>query len=138
MFSFCWFDYYMSWCILFWFYSAWDSLCFLNLVDFSHVRKVFSYYVFKYFLKSSLSLFSFWDPNNGKLVHLMLFKRSLKLSSSFKSFFFFFCSVWVISSLSSSSLIYSSVSSNLGLTPSSVFLIPVIVQFGNFPGGLRG
>ena len=39
-------------------------LCFLDLVDYfiSHVQEVFSYYLFKYFLRSFLSLFSFWDP----------------------------------------------------------------------------
>ena len=38
-----------------------ETLCFLDLVDYflSHVREVFSYYVFKYFLRSFLSLFSF-------------------------------------------------------------------------------
>ena len=48
------------------FYSAWDSLCFLGLVDYfpSHVQEAFSYYLFKYFLRSFLSLFSFWDPYN--------------------------------------------------------------------------
>ena len=50
------------------FYSAWDSLCFLGLVDYLHfhVRKVFSYYLLKYFLRSCL--FSFWDPYNANVV----------------------------------------------------------------------
>ena len=41
-----------------------ETLCFLDLVDYflSRVRGVFSYYLFKYFLESFLSLFSFWDP----------------------------------------------------------------------------
>ena len=58
-FSFCQFDYYMSQCALPWVYPTWDSLCFLDLVDYfiSHVNEVFSYYLFKYFLSSfSLSL----------------------------------------------------------------------------------
>ena len=40
------------------------TLCFLNLVDYflSHVREVFSYYLFRCFLRSFLSLSSFWDP----------------------------------------------------------------------------
>ena len=29
-----------------------------------HVREFFSYYLFKYFLRSFLSLFCFWDPYN--------------------------------------------------------------------------
>ena len=64
------------------------SLCFLDLTDsfLSHVREVFSYYFFKYFLRSFLSLFSFWDPIVQMLVHLLLSLRSLRLSS----FFFFF------------------------------------------------
>ena len=42
------------------------TLCFLELVDyfFSHVRKVFSYYLFKYF-SLVVSLFSFWNPYNA-------------------------------------------------------------------------
>ena len=40
-----------------------ETLCFLDLVDYflPHVREVFIYYLFKYFLRSFLSLF-FWDP----------------------------------------------------------------------------
>ena len=47
-------------------YPVWDSLHFLDLGDclLSHVREFFSYYLFKYFLRSFLSLFSFWDPYN--------------------------------------------------------------------------
>ena len=42
------------------------NLSFLDLVDYflSHISKVFSYYLFIYFLRSFLSLFSFWDPYN--------------------------------------------------------------------------
>ena len=45
------------------------SLCFLYLIDYflSHVWQVFSYYVFKYFLRFILSLFSFWDPYNANV-----------------------------------------------------------------------
>ena len=47
----------MSQCVSPWVYPSWDSLCFLNFADYflSHVRKVFSYYLFKYFLRSLLS-----------------------------------------------------------------------------------
>ena len=43
------------------------TLCFLNLVNYflSHVWEVFSYYLFKYFLMSFLSLFSCWEPYNA-------------------------------------------------------------------------
>ena len=39
-FNFCQFDYYVSQCIPPWVYPSWDSLCFLDLVDYflSHVR----------------------------------------------------------------------------------------------------
>jgi len=50
-----------------------------------HVRELFSYYLFKYFLRSFFSLFSFWDPIVQMSVCLMLSQRSLRLS-----FFFFF------------------------------------------------
>ena len=41
-------------------WNAWDSLCFLHLVDYflSHVRELFSYYSLMYFLRPLLSLFS--------------------------------------------------------------------------------
>ena len=55
-----------------WVYLAWNSLRFLSLVDFflSHIREVFSYYLFIYVLRSSLSLslLPFWDPYNVKVV----------------------------------------------------------------------
>jgi len=33
----------------------------------SHVGEVFSYYVFRYVLKSLLSVFSFWDPYDANI-----------------------------------------------------------------------
>ena len=61
-------------------------------------------------------------------VHWMLSQRSLKLSSSLFIVFNFFCSgVVVATALSSSLLIYSSVSFNLLLILSSVFFISVTV-----------
>ena len=84
-----------------WVFPAWDLLCFLDLVDcfLSHVREVFSYYLFRYFLGSFLSSPS-GTPKMQMLVHLMLSQRSLRLSS----FFFFiifsiFCSASVISTI---------------------------------------
>ena len=66
VFNFCQCVYYVSWCVPPWVYPSWESLCFLALVDYflSHVREIFSYYLFKYFLRSFLSLFSFWGPYN--------------------------------------------------------------------------
>ena len=59
-FNFCRFDYYVSWHVSLWVYPVWDSLRFLDLSGYflSHVREVFDYNLFKYFLRSFLSLFS--------------------------------------------------------------------------------
>ena len=68
--NFCQFDYHVSRYGPPWIYLSWDSLCFLDLVDYflSHVREVFSYYyLLKYFLRSFLSLFSFWDFYNANV-----------------------------------------------------------------------
>ena len=67
VFTFCKFDYYVSWHVSPWLYPAWDSLCSLDLGGYflSHVREVFNYNLFKYFLGSFLSLFSFWDLYNA-------------------------------------------------------------------------
>ena len=56
----------MSQCVPLCIYPAWNALHFLDLVDcfLSHVREIFSYYLFKYFLKCFLSVFFFWDPYN--------------------------------------------------------------------------
>ena len=64
------------------------------------------------------------------LVHLILFQRSLRLSSVLSILFTLFCSSKVISTiLSSGLLILSSASDILLLLPSRVFLILVIVLF---------
>ena len=64
VFNFCPFDYYVSWYVSLWVYPAWDSLRFLDLGGYfpSHVREVFDYNLFKYFLGSFLSLFSLLGP----------------------------------------------------------------------------
>ena len=69
------------------------TLCFLDLVDYflSHVREVFSYYLFKYFLRSFLSVFSYWESYNVN-VCLMLSQRCLRLSSFL--FILFFYIMW--------------------------------------------
>ena len=122
VFNFCQFDYYVSQCALPWVYPAWDSLCFLDLVDYflSHVWEVFSYYLFKYFLRSFLS--SSGTPVMLMLVRLMLSEKSLRLFSFLFILFSIFCSVAVISTiLSFRSFIRSSASVILLLIPSSVF-----------------
>ena len=99
VFNFCQFDYYVSQCALPWVYPAWDSLCFLDFVDYflSHVREVFSYYLFKYFLRSFLS--SSGTPVMLMLVRLMLSEKSLRLFSFLFILFSIFCSVAVISTI---------------------------------------
>ena len=53
----------MSWGVSPWVYSVWDSLGFLDLVDYflPHFRDVFNYYLPKYFLMDFLFIFFFWD-----------------------------------------------------------------------------
>ena len=101
VFNFCHFDYSVSWCVFPWVYPAWDSLCFLDLVD-SHIREVFNYYLFKYFLRPFLSLSSFWDPYNVNFGALNVVQRSLRLSSFPFILFSVFCSAAVISTILSS------------------------------------
>ena len=70
-FNFYHFVYYGSQNVLPWVYPA-GTLHYLGLGDcfLSHVREVFIYYVFKYFLRSILFLFSFWDPYNAKVSYI--------------------------------------------------------------------
>ena len=66
------FDYYVSWCVPPWVYPAWDSLCFLDLVDYflSHVREIFSYYLFKCFLGSFLS-----SPSGTPIMRMLILPK---------------------------------------------------------------
>ena len=96
----------------------------------SHVREVFNYNLFKYFLRPFLFLFSSGTPITRMLVHLMLSQRSLRLSSILFILFSLFCSAAGISTiLSSRSLMSFSASVILLLIPSIVFLISFIVLF---------
>ena len=112
--------------------SLWDSLYFLDLIDYflSHVRKVFDYNLFKCFLRLFLFLFFFWDPYNSNVgVFNIMSEVSENVLNSFHSFSLF-CSEVVISTiLSSRSLIHSSSSVILLLITSRVFLISFIVLF---------
>ena len=130
VFNFCQVDYYVSRRVSPWVYPAWDSLCFLHLGGYflSHVREVFDYNLFKYFLGSFLSSLS-GTPIMQMLLRLMLSQRSLRLSS-FLFIFSLFCSMAVNSTiLSSRSLICSYASVILLLIPASLFFISVIVLF---------
>ena len=118
----------------------WDSTCsslglswlwpsaLPDLTDYllSHVKEVFKYYLFKYFLRSFPSPSR--TPIMQMLVHLMLSQRSLRLSSFLFTLFFLLYSVfqqWFPPILSSReySLICFSASVILLLVPSSVFFI---------------
>ena len=91
-----------------------------------HFGKIFNYNIFKNFLILFLFSSSSGTPIIRMLVHLILFQRSLRLSSVLFIYFTLFCSLEVISTiLSSSSLIHSSASDILLLIPSRVFLISV-------------
>ena len=91
----------------------------------SHVREVFSYYIFKYFLGPFLSVF-FGTPIMRILVHLMLSHRSLRLSSFlFILFSLLFCGSYF--HLSVFPLIHFSASFILLLILSHVFFISDII-----------
>ena len=92
-------------------YPVWDSLHFLDLFNYflSHVKEVFNYNLFKYFLRPFLFLYFSVTPIIQMLVHLMLSPRSLRPSSILFILFSLFCSSVVISTiLFSRSLIHSS------------------------------
>ena len=82
-FNFCQFTY-VSRCVPPWVYPSWDSLCFLDLVDYFllHVQGAFSYYLFKYFLWSFLSLL-LGIHIMQMLMHLVLSQRSQSVFISF-------------------------------------------------------
>ena len=102
------------------------TLCFRDLVDYflSHVREVLSYYLFKYFLRSFLSLFSFWDPYNENVGAFNVIPEVCWAVFMLFILFYMFCFVAVISTLQSSrSFICSSASVMMLLIPSSVLFI---------------
>ena len=64
---------------------------FLDWVDylFSHIREVFNYNLFKYFLSPFLFLFFFWDPYNSNVGAFNVVPEvSEPVLNSFHSFFF--------------------------------------------------
>ena len=107
-----------------------ETLCFLYLSGYFlfHVREVFNYNLFKYFLRFFLFLF-FWNPYDSNVA--LIFPIHLWVYPQFFSFFFslFYSSAVISISLFSSSLIHSSASIILLMIPSRVFLISVIVLF---------
>ena len=99
VFNFCQFDNCESWCVPPWDYPAWDPLCFLELVDcfLYYVWEVFSYYLLKYFLRSFLSLSSFWDPYNVNVGAFNVVPEVSCHCFSFFSLLILFC-IWSCSS----------------------------------------
>ena len=78
--------------VFFLMFVLYRTLFFLDLGDyfFSHVREVFNYNLFKYFLRPFLFLFFFWDPYN---LNVGAFSVILEVSeivfNSFHSFFLY-------------------------------------------------
>ena len=122
----------MSWRVSPWIYPLWDSLRFLDLIEYflSHSREVFNYNLFKYFLSPFLFLFFFWDPYNSNVGAFNVVPEvSETVLSFFHSFsFILFCSsefhhsVFQVTYPLSASVI-------LLLIPSSVAFTSVIVMF---------
>ena len=109
------------------------TLHFLDLVDYilSHVREVFSYYLFKYFLRSFL-YFPSGAPKMQRFIHSILSQRSLRLSLFLFILFSVSCFVAMISAIQSSrSFIRSSASVTLLLILSTVLFISVGLFFSS-------
>ena len=131
VFNFCQFDYYVSQRFSPWVFPVWESLRFLDLGGYFlfHVREVCNYNLFKYFLGSFLSLFSFWDPYNAN-VGVFNVVPEVSYAVFISLFFSLFFSGAVNSTiLSSRSLIRFSASVILLFIPSSVVFFSVIVLF---------
>ena len=75
-----------------WIYPVWDSLCFLDLIDYSlfHVGEIFNHNLFKNFLIPFLFLFFFWDPYN---LNVGAFDIVPEVSETILSYFFLLYSV---------------------------------------------
>ena len=72
-------------------FILYGTLRFLDLGDYflSHVREVFNYSLFEYFLRCFLFLFFFWDPYNSNVgVFSVVPEVSETVFNSFHSFFF--------------------------------------------------
>ena len=119
----------MSCCVLALNYPVWGSSCLFDLTEYLlfHVGEIFSYNLFKNFLKPFPFISSSGSPNFRILVYLSLPQGSLRLSILLIPCSLL-CSSAVISTiLSSSSLIRSSASDSLLLVPFRVYLILVIL-----------
>ena len=116
-FNYCHFSYDISWCSPLWVDPVWNSVLPELACLFSfQVRKAFSCYVFEYVWGPFVSFSSFWDPYYVNISLLVVLEVSTVALISFHSFFPVTC-WWISTSLSSSLLIYHSVSFSL-LIPS--------------------
>ena len=73
-------------------FILYGTLHFLDLNDYflSHIREVFNYNLFKYFLNPFLFLFFFWDPYNSNVGALnVVTEVSETVLNSFHSFFLY-------------------------------------------------
>ena len=73
-------------------FILYETVCFLDLIDYflSHIREVFNYNLFKYFLSPLLFLFFFWDPYNLNVGSFNVAPEvSETVLNSCHSFFFF-------------------------------------------------
>ena len=96
----------------------------------SHVQKVFSYYLFKYFLRSFLCLFSFWDPTPTRMqVLVSLMSQMSLILSSFLFILFFY--ILFCSSDFQHSVFHPFASVILLLIPSSVLFISDYLIFSS-------
>ena len=91
----------MSWHVSPWVYPVWDSLRFLDLIDYflSHFGDVFNYISSNIFSDHFFFSSSSRMPIIQMLVHLMLSQRSLRLPSILFILFCLFGSATVISTL---------------------------------------
>ena len=120
----------MSWGVLPWVYPVWDSVGFLDLGGYfcPHFRKIFNYYLLKYFLVAFL--FVFWDPYDLNVGAFNIVSEVSELSSFLLILFPFVLSASFISTIqSSTSRSLSSASVILLLVPSRVLLISAIALF---------
>ena len=113
-----------------WVYPVWESLGFLDLGDYflPHFRKVFNYYLLKYFLMVFLFVF-FWESYDSNIGAFNIVPEVSEIVLISFVFSFFLSDSFFSTILCSTSLIVSSASVILLFVPSRVFLISFIAFF---------
>jgi len=123
------------WCVLWYFALGFSCLGLSGFLDLGgyflhHFRKVFNYYLLKYFLMPFLFFFFFWDTYDSKIgVFNVVPEASEVVFIFFHSFFFFPLFFISFHHSISTSLTLSSASVILLLVPYRVLLISVIALF---------